>query len=323
MATAWRYLKRTLLTLLLAALSYSAWALWTYRDLSVEVLIERYGGDNLQVIDIDGLPLYYRLDGRPLGEAPVLLLIHSHFFNSRMWDGWVEPLADRFTLLRFDMSSHGLTGPDPSGDYSMARSLDIIHRLLQQLQLERVALVGSSLGGNMAFHYAAQYPQQASHLVLINSGGLKREQNSRRNASGIPDWAEWVLRLLPASAYRAFLEWMIVDDALVTDALLREFQDMFRRQGNRAAEIERLRGFDVGEPEAALARVRAPTLVLWGEANPQLPPALADAFVAKLINAPRVEKQLFAGAGHVLPLERPQASAAAVAQFILESADGK
>ena len=37
-----------------------------------------------------------------------------------MWDGWAPKLADRFRVIRFDMTGHGLTGPEPNGDYSMA-----------------------------------------------------------------------------------------------------------------------------------------------------------------------------------------------------------
>ena len=77
-------------------------------------------------VDVDGVPLRYRVEG----SGPALLLIHSLYFDMGMWDGWAPKLADRFRVIRFDMTGHGLTGPEPNGDYSMARDLALIRGLL-------------------------------------------------------------------------------------------------------------------------------------------------------------------------------------------------
>ena len=69
--------------------------------------------------------------------------------------------------------------------------------------------------------------------MLINSGGL-RHKAAREGT--IPQWVTPVFYLLPRSLYRSFLNWMIVDDSLVSDAMVDEFHDMFRREGNRAAD---------------------------------------------------------------------------------------
>lgn len=309
-------LKYLLLTILLLGVAYTVWSMVAYRDLSEQQLVERYGGDNLHHADIDGVKLYYRLDGQPLDSAPVLLLIHSHYFNSSMWDGWVNQLADDFALIRFDMTSHGLTGPEPNGDYSMTRDLELIEGLFGELGVESVAIAGSSLGGNMAFHYAAEHPEQVSHLLLINSGGLKRKQSGRRNAAGIPDWFHRVFYFVPEMAYRRFLEWMVVDDTLITAEFVREFHAMFRRSGNREAEMARMRSFNVGEPDGVLAKVQAPTLILWGAENPQLPATQVERFFGKLSAAQSVTARVYPHAGHLLPVELPTLSANDARHFI-------
>lgn len=311
-----RYTGWLLTSLALTLVVYASYCLVAYRDIPVDELERRYGGDNLHTLDVGETRLYYRLDGLPPGEAPVMLLIHSHYFNSRMWDDWVEVLAEDFSVLRFDMTSHGLTGPDHSNDYSMARDLALISALVGHLNIRQMAIVGSSLGGNQAFHYAARYPEQVSHLILINSGGLKREQSRRRNAESIPVWFYRVFYFVPEFAYRAFLEWMVADDAVVTDERVREFHAMFRREGNRKAELTRMRSYDVGEPLSVLARVRAPVLILWGLNNPQLPVSYVDRFTAALAQAPRVASKIYPGAGHLLPVEKPRQSARDAAQFV-------
>lgn len=310
--------KWLLLAMAAMLLLWGLWSAWAYRDIPATVLENRYGDNNLYCADFDGQRLCYRLDGPEPGSAPLVLLIHSHYFDSLMFDSWVEVLAQDFTVLRFDMTSHGLTGPDIYNDYSMTRSLQLIDTLLSHIGAQQLAIVGSSLGGNFAFAWAAENPEHVSHLVLANSGGLKREQNSRRSAAGIAPWFYRVFYFVPEFAYRRFLEWMMVDDTVVTDALVERFHAMFRRDGNRFAEMERMRQFDVDDPESALASVRAPTLILWGELNPQLPAALAEEFAERLSSAERVETIVYPGLGHVLPLESPQRAALDIRRFLLE-----
>lgn len=309
-----RGLLRLLLALALLLAGYVAYAHWAWRDLPVAPLEAQYGGGNLQTALVDGVPIRYRLQG----QGPALVLIHSHYFDMGMWDAWLEWLTPHFTVLRFDLSGHGLTGPDPGGIYTVARDVALLDGLLQQLQIGPVALVGSSLGGNIAFTFAAQQPERVQSLVLINSGGLKREGS--RSGQKVPAWADHVLPLVPPLALNRFLRWMMAGDAAAADAETPRFVDLWRRQGNRVAELARLRQFASGEPDALLARITAPTLILWGEQNPQLPVALAAQFEHKLTAAARVQRKTYPGAGHVLPLERPAAAADALVFLLAHSA---
>lgn len=309
-------IKRLLLwplgVLLALALLWLLWSLVAYRDIPVATLDARYGDEALAVADIDGVAVRYRVQG----DGPALLLIHSHYFNMRMWDDWIPTLAQYFKVIRFDMTSHGLTGPEPSGDYSMQRDLELIRGLLDHLGIERVGVVGSSLGGNMAFHLAAQEPDRVEALVLMNSGGLPRT-GARGTGGTIPGWVDYMTYITPTSAFRRFLQWMIIDDSLVTDEQVTQFHQMFRREGNRFAEFTRLRSFDVGDPVPVLAAIRAPVLIMWGADNPQLPVAQVDKFEALLENAAFVDRIIYEETGHVLPLEQPRDGSTDLRDFLL------
>ncbi|GAB3096349.1 alpha/beta hydrolase [Aestuariicella hydrocarbonica] len=309
MAVIWRGIKYTLLMAVVAVLLSIVWVLIRGSELSPERLQERHYDFDVQSMDIDGVRVHYQ----DVGEGPVLLLIHSHFFAMTQWDQWVPALSQHYRVIRYDMRSHGLTGPDPVGDYSMASSQQLVQQLLQRLDVDRFSVVGTSLGGNVAFHLAAGLPQRVEKLVLINSGGLKRD-NARSGT--IPGWVDYAVYLIPRWAYKNFLQWMVIDDQLVTDANVDEFYDMFRRQGNRPGEMERLRDFNVGEPDALLASIAAPTLVLWGEENPQLPSGLAYDFQDRLTNSACVWVKLYPGIGHVLPIESPEEGVTDVLAFL-------
>lgn len=297
---------------LIAVVLYCLTVTIAYRDMDVSELKTTFSYAALDSVNIDGVELYYQVHGP--ATKPAVLLLHSHYFTMRMWDNWIDPLSEHFRVIRFDMTSHGLTGPDPSDDYSMARSQQLINGLLKHLNINEVSIVGSSLGGNMAFTFAAEQPTRVSKLVLMNSGGLKR-QSSRSGT--IPSWVDTVFYFLPKTAYRALLEWMIVDDSLVQPSMVNEFHSMFRRQGNRVAELNRLRGFKIGDPDTTLSKVTAPTLLMWGEANPQLPVALVGEFKQKLRHAQSVQTNIYPHIGHVIPLEMPTQGARDLVDFLL------
>lgn len=305
-----RWLACTALLLAVAVVLYAACALWAWRDLPAAELDRRYGDAALRSVTLDGLAVRYRIEG----QGPALVLVHSHYLDMRMWDGWMPALTPHFRVLRFDLAGHGLTGPAPDGNYTVPRDVERLESLLAHLGIDKLSIAGSSLGGNIAFTFAARHPQRVRHLVLINSGGLKRAGS--RSGREIPAWADAVMPLVPPAALRAFLRWMVADDLAIDAALETRFVDLWRREGNRPAELARLRQYETGDPDPLLAAITAPTLIQWGEANPQLPMALAEAFAGKLSAAPRVERKVYAGAGHVLPVERPAESVADALAFL-------
>lgn len=299
----------TLLALLLLA---TAWLWWSNRDIPAAEIDRLYGGEDLRRVMIDGVNLAYRVQG----QGPPLVLIHSHFYTMRQWQSWVNFLASDFTVIRYDLTSHGLTGPDPSGDYSRARGSQLLNGLLDHLGLERVSIAGSSTGGGLAWHHASHYPERVDKLVLINAPGLPGVTNKYMETP-LPDWSGYLLYLLPKGLFKPFLQAAVADKSLITDEQVREFHLMYRRAGNRWAEFERMRAWERGDISAELAAIRAPTLIMWGEENPQLPVAHAHQYAARLVNSPRVEQRIYPGIGHVIPLEIAEQSVSDARDFLL------
>lgn len=303
-----------LLFLLAIIALYVAWVLIAFRDIPVELLEQKYGGDNLQQVEVDGVKLRYKVEG----QGPPLLLIHSHFYTMRQWQPWVEMLQDQFTIIRYDLTSHGLTGPDPTKDYSRARASELVDGLLNHLGVDKVSIAGSSTGGAIAFYYAATRPERVSNLVIINAPGMPKVSNKYMER-GLPSWGGYIFYLLPESIFRAFLESPVIDKSLITDGSVHEFHEMYRREGNRMAEFYRMSNWEKADAAPVLAKVTAPTLIMWGEKNPQLPLEHVQQFTERLINAERVESIVYPNIGHVIPLEIPEQSALDVKAFILSN----
>jgi pimeloyl-ACP methyl ester carboxylesterase len=220
--------------------------------------------------------------------------------------------------VRMDLTSHGLTGPDPSGDYSRARGTQLINALLAHLGIARTALVGSSTGGALAWYFAAEQPHKVSKLILLNAPGMPRITNKYMEKT-LPDWGGYLLYLMPESIFRPFLAAPVIDKTLITDDLLHEFHQMYRGEGNRMAEYRRMQAWEKGDVTPYLAKITAPTLVMWGEQNPQLPVEHVAQYRDKLVNARQVAQRIYPGIGHVIPLELPQESAIDARNFLMET----
>ncbi|MYT73464.1 MULTISPECIES: 3-oxoadipate enol-lactonase [unclassified Streptomyces] len=114
----------------------------------------------------DGVRIAFRFDGDE--NKPVLLLSNSIGTDLHMWDGQVPTLSEHFRLLRYDARGHGASDA-PNGPYSLDRLGRDVVELLDGLGLERVHVLGLSLGGIVAQWLGIHVPRRVERLVLSNT----------------------------------------------------------------------------------------------------------------------------------------------------------
>lgn len=287
-----RLLRRGLLTLTALAVAGIAVALWTYRDIPAEVLEARYAGPTSRFITIDGVRMHYRDEG----SGPVVVLLHANFSNLIDWDPWVEALQDRYRVVRIDMTSHGLTGPDPTGDYSLPRTLALTEQFLDTLGIGQATLAGTSLGGTVAIHYAARHPGRVEGLILLSPGSLEGRERTRE---GLPKAAYVLTRILPRALPEFMLRSGFGDPSKLPDSLVDRWYDLWMREGQRKAQLDRLAQYEAGDIEGLVRSIRAPVLLLWGEANTTARFEQAGEFRGLLGNAASVTFISYPGVGHM------------------------
>ena len=118
-----------------------------------EELVARYADEDSRFVVLegnDGINVHYK----DQGSGPAVLLVHSSTGDLKDYDGWVEILGDDYRIVRFDLPAFGLTGPVPSGNYSIDRFLTLVDSLMDHLGIDRFAIAGTSYGGLVAFRYA-------------------------------------------------------------------------------------------------------------------------------------------------------------------------
>lgn len=104
------------------------------------------------------------------GKKENILCIHGLTANCRCWDRIVSGLAPEFRVLAMDLRGRGLSDKPPKG-YSIEQHVRDIHCLLEDQKLERVTLMGHSLGAYISLAFAAHHPDRVEKLILMDAGG--------------------------------------------------------------------------------------------------------------------------------------------------------
>jgi pimeloyl-ACP methyl ester carboxylesterase len=269
-------------------------AAWVYRDIPAGVLEARYATPASRFLNVDGVRIHYRDEG----TGPPLVLIHANFGSLLSWDDWIPELADRHRVLRFDMTGHGLTGPDPTGDYRLERSVELTERFVDALGLGRFVIGGTSIGGTVAMHYAARHPERVERLILLSPGALEGRR-VQQTGGRLPRAADVLRYVTPRALAEFMLKSRFGDPSRVTDELVDRWYDMWLREGQRPAILARLRTYSSADLERVTRSVRMPTLILWGEKNPQAPVEQAEELRRMLVYAPDVRVMTYPGVGHM------------------------
>jgi pimeloyl-ACP methyl ester carboxylesterase len=282
-------------------------AAWLHRDIPANVLEAKYGNAQSKFIAIDGVRVHYRDEGQK--DGPAVLLIHAHFDSLLAWDPWVDALKDKYRVVRFDMTSHGLTGPDPSGDYTLERTVALTEKFAAAMQLTRFSIAGTSMGGTIAIHYAAKNPEQIEKMILLSPGALNTRVRGRSTPRPLPAWIDIATVITPRMVFERLLTGGFGDPSKIKPELVDQWWELMRREGQRKAELTRTRQYVSGDVDAKIKTISVPVLVMWGEKNPVVTVDQAKQFTEMLTAAPSVKLIVYPGVGHMAVHEAPTETA--------------
>jgi pimeloyl-ACP methyl ester carboxylesterase len=223
----------------------------------------------------------HRVSYRQAGSGPALLLLHGITDSSATWEGVAPALADHFTLIAPDLLGHGESAT-PRGDYSLGAHASGVRDVLTALGIERVTVVGHSLGGGIAMQFAYQFPERCERLVLVSSGGLGREVHMLLRAAALPG-ADYVL---PALTSAGLMSVGRVAGGLLKRLHLSPGEDMqilaqgfasLDNAGSRQAFLHTVRAVIEPSGQRVSAQDRLslagllPSLIVWGERDSIIP----------------------------------------------------
>ena len=251
----------------------------------------------------EGVRLFWRMDGHP--DRPALLLLNSLGTDHALWDGVVRALSGRFRLLRMDTRGHGASDAPP-GDYTIADLAADAFAVLDAAGVASAAVAGVSMGGMTAMQMAATAPGRLTAIAVCNSAAdvprqMWLDRAAAVRAGGMAPLMDGILaRWFPAAVRAANPPY------LATARAIMRAQDP---QGYAACCMA-IAALAVKD---ALPGITLPTLVVVGSLDEATPPATGGEPIAAAIPG---AKLVSLPTGHISPLERPDALAALLADFL-------
>lgn len=261
----------------------------------------------MQAIVVNGQKLTYRDEG----SGPVLLCLSANPGDSRDFDAITPALARSYRVLRLDWPGYGGSpAPLPPERAGADYFLEVFTGFVQQLGLRDVSIIGNSVGGNVAAHYALRAPERVRGLVLVSPGGFTRHNPVTRlfcRLQGRPGFNRFIGKL--------FTRLYLRKRNAHTQAMIQRGDTEQHTEVARRVNAAVWRSFlDPRHDLRSTAReLRVPALVVSGRYDPVIPARSDGRCAAQAIPGAR---QIVLPSGHAPFAEIPEEFLAAVTPFL-------
>lgn len=273
-------------------------------------------GVNVEYATVDGLRLRYIV----AGQGPAVVLLHTLRTQLDLFLRVIDPLSREFRVYAFDYPGHGYSDI-PEADYDPALFARSVRGFLQEMRITDAVIVGESIGGALGLLLAAEHNPRIRGVIAINSYDYDKGRGITRGSvisrlifaiTRIPILGGIVWRLRWEGAFATIIKGSVNASESLPPDLVHEMHVVGNRRDHYVAFMSLVEHFP--EWEALRARygtIAMPVLLLYGEHDW----SRAAERDSNRTAIPGAGMEIVPGAGHLLSLERPEATIAAVRRF--------
>jgi pimeloyl-ACP methyl ester carboxylesterase len=272
----------------------------TYKQYSSAAKLEA------KATDFDGYKVHYFASKTP-DKAETMVLVHGMGDDKNSFLQSAAKLSEHYNLILPDLLGHGENERDPNRNYSIDSQSDFLKALLGKLGLERVHLVGNSMGGHTVAVFAIKFPESVSTLVLLDAAGIKVDDHVVYTGFGKTiDSDEAMRAVMDRVFYKA-------------PAIPGSVRNLMREQINASKDfvdntlVKDITGGAYFNLKDRVQLIQAPTLVLQGKHDQVVKMNSAEYYAA---NIPMARLQILENAGHSPQLEIANEVSQAIIEFI-------
>ena len=261
------------------------------------------------------------------GQGPALLLLHGLGCDHTTWLPAVAALSRRYTVIAPDLLGHGKSDK-PRADYSLGGYANGMRDLLTVLGIDKVTVVGHSLGGGVAMQFAYQFPERTERMILVAPGGLGPEVSPVIRAITLPGFNQVMSALsLPGVKQMGSLSLRgLAQTGLPHTRDLDEVAAIYRHLTDKRARaairhvvsaVVDWQGQIVTMTDRAYLTHAMPMCVIWGTDDDVIPVRHARNAAE---HAPGARVEVIANAGHFPHKDHPQRFVTIVDDFVRTTA---
>ncbi len=237
-----------------------------------------------------------------------LILLHGLGASAERWLRVIPDLTKHFRVIVPDIIGFGYSDK-PTVEYTMDFFIRFFKDFLENLNIDKLNIVGSSFGGHLATEFAIRYNDRVEKLVLAAPAGVMRS-----STSALDQYIMAALYPTYENALRAFMD-MTFDPSVVTEDSVRDFINRMKLPNAKYAFMSTLLGIrDSPKLPDRLSRVLAPTMLLWGDNDNMIPLQYSKEYT----RIPYHELVVIKDCGHVPFVEQPLLFNQTILRFLNE-----
>ena len=263
---------------------------------------------------------------RDVGEGPVVVLVHGEMESMHVWNEWIDALSQNFRVIALDLPGSGLTSsphcisdpevtcPENLSSNYLSHTLEYF---IEDLNIRKFTLVGSSYSGYLAAQYAAhQHPEKLNKLILITPMGFQQDIPWIVNYVTVPGMDIFNRYLQPSTIATSILERFYGQPDKITPSNRQRFMHLTQSEGAHHSNVIQLKMVRTLMEQGMLLDlddISIPSLVMWGASDTWGDFTHAERWQKELGNATLVTYPLY---GHALMEEGAGITAADAIAFI-------
>lgn len=304
------------LLLALALMSLGGCKVLGMRSIPLDMLEDDYEKPNSRYVTIDGVRMHYTKEGK----GPPVLLLHGVMASLHTWDGWVPLLKDSFTVIRVDIPGFGLSESfDDDSKYTPEYAVEFMEKARKKFGIEKFHVVGNSLGGFIAWYYATKHPERVDKLVLIDPASYPQKLPFIIGFAANAVFGAAAQLSTPRFIVKRNIRKVYGNPDNVTDETIDRYHALLLREGHRHSMVQYFRVLrkysKTEELVQHIPEIKARTLLMWGEKDRWVPPALIERWQHDL---PELEVKTYPEAGHIPMEEFPEETARDAFAFLAD-----
>ena len=234
-----------------------------------------------RTVQVRNYTLFYTVKG----EGEPLILIHGYGTGMWVWEKQIDVLSRFYRVYALDLIGHGFSDR-PEIDYTPDAYVQCLKGFMDEIGIEQATLIGSSMGGEIAWVMAVVFPERVKRLILINSAPpdvLRQVKNKSFRALLVIKDIPLLPRLILACRAKRAIKWVlqecVADRKTIPPEVVDRQYHLSKIKGTTWALYSTFKNAGkASDYKVDLSRIDRPTLLLWGERDLIFPPSVGEYF---------------------------------------------
>ncbi|SHM92006.1 alpha/beta fold hydrolase [Gracilibacillus kekensis] len=253
------------------------------------------------MITYQGHHINYQLIKNP--TKPTILLLHGFLASTYCFRKLIPLLEKNYQLIAIDLPPFGKSEKSDSCLYSYDHMVDVISFILRTLDINKITIIGHSMGGQIALRYTFQYKEQIQHLFLLSPTSFMRKSHLFSRFICHNPFSPFIAhQLLKRKGVYEMLRHSMYHDQFITDEMLQQYKEPFLDKKIYPCLIKILNDHQGDLSEYELLNIHTPCTILWGKNDEIIPFTIGYELLRFLPNS---SLTLLDKIGHLIPEEAP------------------